>query len=183
MKVQGSRQLFKVILFITPKNYQKEEKQTSSAVLAQASISKSNPLLFCCPLFFTEYVNPQVWVNRMVNEHSLTISLQSFSEFCFKNVYPTMLRNIFKVVVFRLLENILCGSKNWKQIILLMSTNEKFSCRFFSSNFRHRETTRFLSLRSTFLKNLFPFLTERGVGRKLQMFYKINDRFINWFRK
>ena len=50
------------------------------------------------------------------------------------NLYiPQFLRNIFKIMVFRLLENVFCKSKNCMQNFLLMSTKTKISLRFLSS--------------------------------------------------
>ena len=58
------------------------KKQTSSAwiflqppmqVCRSAYIPnfKINAPIFCCPLFFKEYLNPQVRINKMINEHNV----------------------------------------------------------------------------------------------------------------
>ena len=37
---------------------------------ASNSYFKINTILFCCPLFFKEYLNPQVRINKMVTEYT-----------------------------------------------------------------------------------------------------------------
>ena len=73
-----SREFLKVI-FLSLKKAVK--KQTSSAWIflqpaiqvcrgAYISYFKINAPIFCCPFFFEEYLNPQVRINKMVNEHT-----------------------------------------------------------------------------------------------------------------
>ena len=84
--------------------------------------------IFCCPLFSENYLNPQVRIKKMVNEHTVDyhpspsqlisrihpliflwtpkghISLESFLNF-FLNLYiPLWLRKSFKFIVLRLLQ-------------------------------------------------------------------------------
>ena len=51
------------------------KKQTGSACnFLQPPIQayfKINSLIFCCPIFFEEYLNPLVRINKMVNEHTV----------------------------------------------------------------------------------------------------------------
>ena len=96
---------------------------------------KINTLIYCCPRLFEEYLNPQVRINKMVNDHSVNyhpnlsglisqidplkflwihyrfISLRIFVEF-FSNLYiPLLLGKIFKFMVFRSLENAFLSQK------------------------------------------------------------------------
>ena len=77
MKVQVKR-AFKSYFFVIKKAV---KKQTSSAWIflqpaiqvcrgAYISYFKINAPIFCCPLFLEEYLNPQVRINKMVNEHT-----------------------------------------------------------------------------------------------------------------
>ena len=90
---------------------------------------KINVLIFCCSLFFEEYLNTQVRINKMVFEHTIDyhpssskltstkhhptflwtpkrlISPEYFSNI-FSNLYiPPRLRKSFKLMVLRLLAN------------------------------------------------------------------------------
>ena len=111
---------------------------------------KINPLIFCCPLFSENYVNPQFRINKMVNKHTVDyyptssqlisrihpliflwtpkghISPESFLNF-FLNLYiPPWLWKSFKVIVLRLLQYI-CESKNWICSFLIMPPSKTLS--------------------------------------------------------
>ena len=124
MKVQ-LKKVFESYFFVTKKTV---KRQTDSAwnffqppiqVCRGTSIPyfKINTPIFCCSLFFEEYLNPQVRMNKVVNEHTVDyhpspseltsrihpriflwtpkefISLESFLNF-FSNLYiPPWLRN------------------------------------------------------------------------------------------
>ena len=89
---------------------------------------QNQPPIFCCPLFFENYLNPQAMINKMVNKHTVNyhpspsqlvsrihtliflwtpkgfISPESFLNF-FLNLYiPPWLRKSFKIIVLRLLQ-------------------------------------------------------------------------------
>ena len=89
---------------------------------------KINAPIFCCPLFFKNYLNPQVRINKIVNKHTVDyhpspsqltsrihtliflwatkefISPESFLNF-FLNLYiPPWLWKGFKFIVWRLLQ-------------------------------------------------------------------------------
>ena len=72
-----SRELLKAIFY-----HQKTKKQTGFArnflqPLIQVCRGtyipyfRINATIFCCPLFFEEYLNPQVRINKMLNEYSV----------------------------------------------------------------------------------------------------------------
>ena len=73
---------------------------------------KINHLIFCCPLFSENYLNPQVRINKMVNKYSVDyhpnpkgfISPKSFLNL-FLNLYiPPWLQKSFKFIVLRFLQ-------------------------------------------------------------------------------
>ena len=91
-------------------------------------LCQNQPPIFCCPLFFENYLNPQAMINKMVNKHTVNyhpspsqlvsrihtlifpwtpkgfISPESFLNF-FLNLYiPPWLRKSFKIIVLRLLQ-------------------------------------------------------------------------------
>ena len=136
MKVQVKK-AFKSYFFVIKKVIQKLEKlcmkflQLSIKVCRGAYIPyfKINVLIFCCSLFFEEYLNTQVRINKMVFEHTIDyhpsfskltstkhhptflwspkrlISPEYFSNI-FPNLYiPPRLRKSFKFMVLRLLAN------------------------------------------------------------------------------
>ena len=53
---------------------------TSVQHIPQPLISESVPLLFCCSLFFKEYLNPQAKINKMVNKHTSRIRFLIFTQ-------------------------------------------------------------------------------------------------------
>ena len=88
-------------------------------------LCQNQPPIFCCPLFFENYLNPQAMINKMVNKHTVNyhpspsqlisrihtliflwtpkgfISPESFLNF-FLNLYiPPWLRKSFKFIVLR----------------------------------------------------------------------------------
>ena len=67
MKVQVSIELLKAILFWHQRNYKKADRLCSRCLqpLFQNQIS-----FILLPLFFKEYLHPQVRVNKMLNKHS-----------------------------------------------------------------------------------------------------------------
>ena len=138
---------------------------------------KVNVPIFCCPLFFEEYLNPQVRINKMVSEYSvnchtspsgLTLRIQPlsyfsgflwglslsriFDEFVLKHVYPTMIGKIFKFMVLRLLDNVFVSEKI-KSINFYSCPQAKLSARFSSSPPRQKEITHFP--KAAFCENLF----------------------------
>ena len=154
MKVQVKR-AFKSF-FLPPK---KKKKQTDSAWnLLQPPLQmwrgayilsfKINALHFCCSLFFEEFLNPQVRINKIVNEHTVDyhpspseltsrihpltflwapkefISPEYFLNF-FSNLYiPPWLRKSLKFILLRLLENTFVRqkiepNKNLAQVLII----------------------------------------------------------------
>ena len=123
VEVQVKRAFKSYSFFVTQKNNTKADRacikfssapNTSMQLVPQSSpISKSTPSLFGCSLFSKEYLNPQVKINKMVNQHSVDyrtspsglpseihpiiflqtlkgfISLQIFISFSRKPVYST----------------------------------------------------------------------------------------------
>ena len=64
---------------MSPKN-KKEHKtlheiffnlQYKCAEVPTSRISKIDSPIFCCPLFFKEFLNPEVRINKMVNEYTV----------------------------------------------------------------------------------------------------------------
>ena len=123
--------------------------QCKCAEVSISPISKSTPPIFCCPLLFEEYLNPQIRINKMVQEHTvdfhpcpsklilrihLLIFLSIHKEFIspeyflnfFSNLYiPPWLRKSFKFMVLRLLSNTFVSHKNWicSFLLLLLGRN------------------------------------------------------------
>ena len=156
MKVEVKRDFEKY--FVSPKNLRKQagsawylsNLQYKCAEVPIWPISKSKPPIFCCSIFSEECLNPHVWINKMVNGHTVDyhsipselisrihpliflwtpqgfISPEySLNFFC--NLYiPPWLQQSFKFMVLRLLEN------EMNLFILLMPQAKHFS-RFLSS--------------------------------------------------
>ena len=118
---------------------------------------KINPPIFCCPLFFENYLNPQVRINKMVNKHTVDyhpspsqvdsrihlliflwtpkrfISPECFLDF-FLNLYiPPWLRESFKFIVLRLLANTFVSQKT-ESFHFDSWSQGKLSSRFLSSS-------------------------------------------------
>ena len=144
--------------------------------------------IFCCSIFSEECLNPHVWINKMVNGHTVDyhpipselisrihpliflwtpqgfISPEySLNFFC--NLYiPPWLQQSFKFMVLRLLEN------EMNLFILLMPQAKHFS-RFYRHHSRQKEITHFPQ--TTFFENLYcP--AERGRIMKLGKWPKLN---------
>lgn len=128
---------------------------------------ESNALLFCCSLFFKEYCNMQIRINKMVNEESVDYHLsplrliskihlsgffcplralsfsEIFFEFALKSVYPTMVREHIQI----------CG----------VQINRKCICQnFHQGSYHHPAVTKKLRIppRSVFRKSILQ--TECG---------------------
>ena len=128
---------------------------------------ESNALLFCCSLFFKEYCNMQIRINKMVNEESVDYHLsplrliskihlsgffcplralsfsEIFFEFALKSVYPTMVREHIQI----------CG----------VQINRKCICQnFHQGSYHHPAVTKKLCIppRSVFRKSILQ--TEYG---------------------
>ena len=129
-----STKLQKMHFFGQFKDYNSERKhgnQTNDLIFLftfSALLIQNQSLIFCCPLFSENYLNPQARINKMVNKHTndyhpITsqlisriqtpiflwtpkgfISSESFLNF-FLNLYiPPWLRKSFKFIVLQLLQ-------------------------------------------------------------------------------
>ena len=142
-KSTGEKSFFKAIFYVTKKII---KKQTCSAwnflqppvqvcIGAYIPYFKINSPIFCCPLFFEEYLNPQVRINKMVNKHTVDyhpspsewtsrihslvflwtpkglISPEYFLNFFSKLYIPPWLDKSFKFMVLRLLANTFVSQK------------------------------------------------------------------------
>ena len=109
----------------------KHESQTDGPIFSSnfsALLFQNQSLVFCCPPFYENYLNPQARINKMVNKYTVDyhpsrsqlisrihtliflwtrkgfISPESFLNF-FLNLYiPPSLWKSFKVMVLRLLQ-------------------------------------------------------------------------------
>ena len=105
---------------------------------------KINPLIYCCPRLFEEYLNPQVRINKMVNDHSVNyhpnlsglispidppkflwihyrfISLQNICWVFLKPVYPTFAGENFQIYGVQITGKCIFESKNWIHSLLMM---------------------------------------------------------------
>ena len=98
--------------------------------ISNTSVSKSIPPIFCCPLFSENYLNPQVKINKMVNNHTVDYHpsplqlfsrihltyfyglLTGLSEFFPKPVYSTMVPEKFQIYSVKITGKYICESKN-----------------------------------------------------------------------
>ena len=99
--------------------------------------------IFCCPLFFEEYPNPQVRMDKMINE--LTIDYnpspweltsrihpliflwrlwRTFLESFFKLLYTTMVVEIFQIYCVKITWRYIFESRNWIYSFLVMPLNK-----------------------------------------------------------
>ena len=143
MKLKVKRTFTSYFVFVTEKQ---QKKQTCSAwSFLQPPIQlcrtvyipyfKINAPIFFCPLFFEEYLNPQIRINIMVNEHTVNyhpccfgstsrihlliflwtpwwlITLQNISWIFFKPVYPTIVGQNFQISRVKITEKCICELK------------------------------------------------------------------------
>ena len=143
---------------------------------------KTNPPIFCCPLFSDNYLNPQVRINKMVNKYSVDyqpnpsqliwrihrlmfpwtpkgfISPESFLNFFLNPYIPLWLRKSFKFILLRLLQIHLWVKK--LESVHFYSCHQAKLCPMFLSLSR-RETGIAYSSRTAFLEYIFSW-GERG---------------------
>ena len=158
--------------------------QCKCAEVPISPISKSTPPIFCCPVLFEEYLNPQIRINKMVHEHTVDfhpcpselilrihpliflwthkgfISLEYFLNFFSSLFIPPWLRKSFKFMVLRLLSNTFVSQKNWICSFLLLLPG-KNPPEVFIITPQAEEIT--YSSRTTFSKNPF-FPSRKGWG-------------------
>ena len=142
---------------------------------------KINAPIFCCPLFFEEYLKPQVRINKTVNKHTVnylpsTSQLTSriflvkfmwtttgfispeFLNFSLNLYIPPWLRKNFKLMVLRLLANTFVSQKS-ESVHFYPCLQVKLSRRFLSLPPRQKEITH--SSRTAFSEDLF-FPQQKG---------------------
>ena len=167
--------------FLSPEN-KKQKKQTGSAwnflqppiQLCRGTYIPYYAAIFCSSLFFKEYLNLQVRINKMVNKHTpdyhpspseltsriyllvflwtakgnISLSIYIFSQNCI----PPWLWKIFKSIVLRLLESTFVSQKI-ESVHFYSCPQTTPSPRFLSSTSRQKEITHFP--RTAYFESLF----------------------------
>ena len=142
---------------------------------------KINPAIFCCLLFFEECINPQVRINKMVNEHTLDyhpslseltskinlliflstpngfISSEYFLYFFSIPYVPPWFQKSFKSMVLRLLANTFVSQKI--ESVHYSCHQAQLSPMFFSLSPKQKELNQFYQ--TAFPENLC-FLQQKG---------------------
>ena len=115
-------------------------------------ISKSAPPFSTSLLFFKEYFNYQVRINKMVNKHTIDYHPYLFPEY-FLNFFSNSISHYslgsFKFIVLRLLENSFASQKT-ESVHFYSCPQAKLSPRFLSSPPSRRKLL--ISPRQYFLK-------------------------------
>ena len=136
---------------------------------------KINPPIFCCPLFSKNYLNPQAWINKMVNKHTVDyhpspsqlisrihpliflwtpkgfISPESFLNF-FLNLYiPSWLQKSFKFSV-KITANTFVSQKI-ESVHFYSYPQAKLYCKILSLSSRQKRIVH--SSRTVFFEDIF----------------------------
>ena len=130
-------------------------------------ISKSAPPFSTSLLFFKEYFNYQVRINKMVNKHTIDYHPYLFPEYIlnfFSNSISHYSLGSFKSIVLRLLENSFASQKT-ESVHFYSFPQAKLSPRFLSSPPRQKEITHFPKV--VFFENLVSSKLKGGEGKKL----------------
>ena len=162
--------------------------------MPRAPILKSNPFILL-PLFFKEYLNHQVRVNKMVNEHRVNyyfspsvLTSRIHPLIYIQNFCWILCQTCFSHHGWGIFSNFWCSDYGKMYFASQKIKNSYFnSCslyetlfRFFIISPRQREITH-SHLRSNVLLKVYPS-AEKGEkwkenGRKMWRFRKINDTF------
>ena len=134
---------------------------------------KINPLIFCCPLFSENYLNPQVRINKIVNKHTadyhpspsqLILRIhppEYFLNFFLILYIPPWLQRTFEFIVLRLLATTFVNQKT-ESVHFYLCLQAKLSCKILSLPLRQKKVP--ILPKQRFLKIYFSPSRKGGRG-------------------
>ena len=170
-------EFLKALFFVTKKQLEKFSSTFNTSLQkCLCPLFQNRCSIFCCFIFFEECLNPQVRINKMVNEYTddyhpspleftsriyfyilyfygllRGLSLWNISFFFFSNLYiPPRLQKSFKFMVLRLLENTFVSKES-----VYLCPQANLSSRFLSSPLQ-TEGNYLLPPDKVFWNSIFP---------------------------